>query len=124
MNSRWHSMSYKAVDEHENIFVFWKPGITIYDRDRLTEEEWGEWGSRGVWNISSVRKNRRHEAEFPEELARRVICLLSPRGGTVLDPFVGTGTTTYIAKREGRKWLGIDKSKRYASLAERRTNGS
>lgn len=124
MSCRWHSMSYKAVDEHENILVFWKPGITVYDRDRLTDEEWSEWGSRGVWHIASVRKNHRHEAEFPEELARRVIRLLSPRGGVVLDPFVGTGTTTCVARREGRKWLGIDKSKRHASLAERRTNGS
>ena len=124
MNSRWHPISYKAIDEYENILVFWKPGITTYDRSRLTEKEWSEWGSRGVWHISSVRKNQRHEAEFPEELARRVIRIFSPRRGVVLDPFVGTGTTTYIARNEGRKWIGIDKSKRCAKLAERRTNGT
>lgn len=81
MSSRWHSVSYRAVDECEHILVFWNPGITTYDRTRLTSSEWGEWGSRGVWQIPSVRRNRRHEAEFPEELARRVIRLFSPGGG-------------------------------------------
>ena len=69
-NSRWHSNSYRAVDEFEHVYVFWKPGITEYDRERLDSEEWAIWGSRGVWNIPSVRRNDRHEAEFPEELAR------------------------------------------------------
>ena len=101
-NSRWHSNSYRAVDEFEHIYVFWKPGITEYDRERLSNQEWTDWGSRGVWNIKSVRRNNRHESEFPEELARRVIQLFSPLGGMVLDPFVGTGTTAVVADRLGR----------------------
>lgn len=122
MNSRWHSMSYRAVDEYEHILVFWNPGITTYDRNRLTPSEWGEWGSRGVWQIRSVRKNRRHEAEFPEELARRVIRLFSGGGGVVLDPFVGTGTTTRVARLEGRHWIGIEAVPEYVKIARRRTN--
>ena len=121
-NSRWHSNSYRAVDEFEHIYVFWKPGITEYDRNRLSSEEWAEWGSRGVWNIRSVHRNNRHEAEFPEELAERVIRLFSPVGGVVLDPFVGTGTTTTVAKRLGRQWIGIDMDPRCAAAAQRRTN--
>ena len=78
--SRWHSNSYRAVDEFEHIYVFWSPGVTEYDRDRLDASEWAEWGSRGVWNIRSVARNDRHEAEFPEELARRVIRLFSTTG--------------------------------------------
>lgn len=124
MNSRWHSMSYRAVDEFEHILVFWKPGITVYDRDRLTASEWSEWGSRGVWNIPSVRKNHRHEAEFPEELARRVIRLFSGARGLVIDPFVGTGTTTRMAMLEGRKWIGIDADPDFVKIARSRTNGS
>ena len=123
-NSRWHSNSYRAVDEFEHIYVFWLPGITEYDRDRLDSEEWAEWGSRGVWTIRSVRRNDRHEAEFPEELARRVIKLFSPVGGVVLDPFVGTGTTTAVAKALGREWIGIDIDSRNVSIARRRTNDS
>ena len=123
-NSQWHSNSYRAVDEFEHIYVFWRPGITEYDRDRLTRQEWSEWGSRGVWNIRSVRRNDRHEAEFPEELARRVIKLFFPAGGVVLDPFVGTGTTTAVAKTLGRRWIGIDSEPAYVAMAQRRTDES
>ena len=120
-NSRWHSNSYRAVDEFEHVYVFWRPGITQYDRHRLTPNEWAKWGSRGVWNIRSVGRNDRHEAEFPEELANRVIRLFSPVGGVVLDPFVGTGTTTKAARQLGRQWLGIDIEAQYAHMARRRT---
>ena len=123
-NSRWHSNSYRAVDEFEHIYVFWLPGIVEYDRERLTDREWSEWGSRGVWQIRSVSKNQRHEAEFPEELAARVIRLFSPKWGTVLDPFVGSGTTTVVAKRLERQWLGIESNSHYASIARARTNAA
>ena len=121
-NSRWHSNSYRAIDEFEHLYIFWKPGITEYERDRLTGKEWAEWGSRGVWEIASIRKNDRHEAEFPEKLAERVIKLFCPPRGVVIDPFVGTGTTTAVAKRLGRKWLGIDAQAKYTRAARHRTN--
>ncbi len=120
-NSRWHSNSYRSVDEFEHIYIFWRPGIVDYDRSRISDREWSEWGSRGVWNIRSVQANERHEAEFPEELASRVIRLFSPKGGLVLDPFVGSGTTTAVARRLGRDWLGIDADPDYAEIAEQRT---
>lgn len=120
--SRWHSNSYRAVDEFEHIYVFWAPGVVEYDRNRLTAEEWSDWGSRGVWSIRSVHRNERHEAEFPEELARRVIKLFSPPGGIVLDPFVGSGTTTAVAKSLRRRWLGVDISEEYTVTAQHRTD--
>ena len=123
-NSRWHSISYRAVDEFEHIYVFWKPGVVKFDRNRLEPHEWAEWGSRGVWQIKSVRKNDRHEAEFPEELAERVIKLLSPKNGIVIDPFVGSGTTAAVAKRMGRQWLGIDNDPDAVKTAVRRINDS
>ncbi len=119
-NSQWHSNSYRAVDEFEHIYVFWKPGITEYDRHRLTPDEWADWGSRGVWQIQSVRRNDRHEAEFPGTLAERVIRLYSPAGGVVIDPFVGSGTTALVANKNQRQWLGIDISEQYVALARRR----
>ena len=122
-NSRWHSTSYRAVDEFEHLYIFWKPGITTFDRTRITAEEWAEWGSRGVWQIRSVRHNSRHEAEFPEELAERVIRLLSTEGDAILDPFVGSGTTAAVAQRLRRQWLGIDSDPQATLVARRRTNG-
>ena len=72
-NSRWASISYRAVDEFEYLFFFWKPGATIVDKSRLAPQEWSEWGSRAVWQIPSVRANDNHEAKYPIELPRRVI---------------------------------------------------
>jgi DNA modification methylase len=119
-NSRWHSLSYRSVDEFEYIYVFWKPGITTIDRERLSKSEWAEWGSRGVWNIPSVRSNEEHEAMFPIELARRVIRLFSAPDELVLDPFVGSGTTVVAAVQDGRRYLGFELLPSYAALASQR----
>jgi site-specific DNA-methyltransferase (adenine-specific) len=118
-NSRWHTNSYRAVDEFEYLYIFWKPGITTIDRRRLSHEEWVEWGSRAVWYIPSVRANDDHEAKFPLELPRRVIRLLTAPGDTVLDCFLGSGTTALAALLEGRRFIGIDKEGRYVKLARR-----
>lgn len=116
-NSRWASLSYRSVDEFEYLYFFWKPGITTYDRSRLTPTEWKEWGSRGVWNIPSVRANDDHEAKFPVELPRRVIKLLTDPDETVLDCFMGSGTTAVAARRESRRFIGIEMEPKYVALA-------
>ena len=119
-NSRWHSLSYRSVDEFEYVYVFWKPGITDVDRSRLSKDDWSEWGSRGVWNIPSVRSNDIHEAQFPLELARRAIRLWSGTDELVLDCFVGSGTTVVAAIEENRRYIGIELLPRYADLASKR----
>ncbi len=116
-NSRWHTLSYRFVDEFEYLYFFWKPGETVVDRNRLTSEEWGAWGSRAVWNMPSVRANDDHEAKFPLELPRRVIKMLTKAGDTVLDCFMGSGTTAIAAIREKRNYIGIELEPRYADLA-------
>lgn len=116
-NSRWHSLSYRSVDEFEYVYVFWKPGITDVDRSRLSKSEWSEWGSRGVWNIPSVRSNDIHEAQFPIELARRVVRLWSETDDLVMDCFIGSGTTAVAAIQENRRYIGIELLPRYAELA-------
>jgi len=119
-NSRWHSLSYRSVDEFEYLYFFWKPGVTTFDRGRLTKDEWAEWGSRAVWTIRSVRANDDHEAKFPIELSRRAIRLLTDPNDTVLDCFLGSGTTALAALEQGRKFIGIEIEKQYADLARRR----
>jgi site-specific DNA-methyltransferase (adenine-specific) len=116
-NSRWHTMSYRAVDEFEYIYIFWKPGQTRVDKSRLTKDEWIEWGSRAVWRIPSVRANDDHEAKFPLELPRRLIRLFSDPGDLVIDPFVGSGTTAIAAAKENRRFIGIDKEALYVQMA-------
>jgi DNA modification methylase len=116
-NSRWASLSYRAVDEFEYVFIFWKPGITKVDRSRLTRDEWSEWGSRAVWSFPSVRSNNIHEAMFPVELPRRCIRLLTDPGDVVLDCFMGSGTTALAAVETGRDYIGIELFEEYACAA-------
>jgi site-specific DNA-methyltransferase (adenine-specific) len=118
-NSRWHTNSYRAVDEFEYIYIFWKPGITKVSRNRLSREEWAEWGSRGVWSFASVRANDNHEAKFPLELPRRVIRLLTDPGATVLDCFMGSGTTAVAAIQERRHFIGIEMLEKHVRQARR-----
>lgn len=117
-NSRWHSLSYKSVDEFEYLYVFWKPGVTKVDRNRLTKKEWREWGSRGVRHIPSVRTNDDHEAKFSLELPRRFIQLLTEPDEIVLDCFMGSGTTAMAAIRQHRKFIGIELIEEYVKLAQ------
>ncbi len=121
-NSRWHSLSYKSVDEFEYLYVFWKPGVTKIDRQRLTPKEWKDWGSRAVWNIPSVRVNDDHEAKFPLELPSRFIKLLTEPGDIVLDCFMGSGTTAVAATQLDRKFIGIELLDKYAQLAQKNIN--
>lgn len=116
-NSRWHTMSYRAVDEFEHLLFFWKPGITRVDKSRLSRDEWVAWGSRAVWTIPSVRANDDHEAKFPLELPRRIIQLLTEPGELVLDCFAGSGTTGVAAIQEERRFVGVELNAEYARLA-------
>ncbi len=120
-NSKWHSLSYKSVDEFEYLYVFWKPGITKIDRQRLISDEWKNWGSRSVWTIPSVRANDDHEAKFPIELPSRFIKLLTEPEDVILDCFVGSGTTAVAAIQLDRKFIGIELLDKYVKLAQKNT---
>ena len=117
-NCKWTTNTLKSVSETEDLYIFWKPGEYVVNRDRLTPEEWKEWGYRQVWDIPSVRANDVHSAMFPVELASRVIRLFSDVGDVVLDPFVGSGTTAIAAIQTGRKYIGIEMMPQYAKLAQ------
>jgi len=87
----------------------------------ITADEFKKW-VYAKWDIApeSNMKKYGHPAMFPEELAERVIKLFSFRGDVVLDPFNGVGTTCVVAKRLGRKYIGIDISEEYCKKAEER----
>lgn len=83
-----------------------------------------------VWSLHTENRPKRfivpgamspgHFAPFPEELCERPILASSPSGGIVLDPFMGSGTTAVVARRLGRRFLGIDLSAEYVTLANQR----
>lgn len=119
-NSKWTTNTLRAVSEYEYLYIFWKPGEYVVNRDRLTPSEWKEWGLRQIWNISSVRKNDIHQAMFPLELASRVIRLFTDPMDIVLDPFLGSGTTAVAAIQNQRQYIGIEKEQKYATLSQER----
>ena len=74
-----------------------------------------------VWEILPEKKSN-HYAPFPEDLVEFPIIVTCPPKGVVLDPFVGSGTTCYIAMKNNRKSIGIDINKDFIYYAQERCN--
>ncbi len=72
------------------------------------------------WDISTARRKGAHFAVFPEKLCERPIRAGCPANGLVLDPFVGSGTTAVVAKRLGRRFIGLEINPDYVKLANQR----
>lgn len=87
----------------------------------INEEEFKQWVV-AKWSIAPERnmKEYGHPAMFPEQLVERVLKLFSYKNDVVLDPFNGAGTTTVVAKRLHRRYLGIDISREYCDTALKR----
>lgn len=75
---------------------------------------------RSVWTVATQAFPEAHFATFPEELIQPCILAGCPVGGTVLDPFSGSGTTGVVALRYHRDFLGIELNPEYAKMARRR----
>ena len=95
-----------------------KPTQSQRDLSRLSKKEFTEW-FRQFWNIRG-ESTKNHPAPFPLELAHRIVRMFSFVGDTVLDPFVGTGTTMLAAMKCSRNSLGIDIEPTYIDFAEAR----
>lgn len=121
----WKSPSNpRILPPFEMIINFHKNSPKIIEKGEtdLTKEEFVSW-TNGLWVIGpESAKKRKHPAPFPEELAKRCIKMHSYIGAVVLDPFNGCGTTTAVAKKLNRNWIGFDISKEYCTLAEERLN--
>lgn len=99
---------------HENVFIFSKGPRYYFNRDALAGEE-------DVWKIVARPENPgAHFAPYPRELVDRCLACGCPAGGTVLDPFVGSGTTMVSALASGRQAVGIELKPEYADFAAKR----
>jgi len=87
----------------------------------ISSEEFRKW-TYGKWEIRPEvnMKNFNHPAMSPEELVVRLLKLFSYKGDLVLDPFNGVGTTTLVACKLDRKYIGIDISEEYCKIAKKR----
>ncbi len=110
-------------DIHEYILIFSKDTFTHSRKGKestITKEEFLEW-TKSVWTFPAVSaKMIGHPAPFPEELPHRLIKLYSFKEDVILDPFLGSGTTSLSAIKNGRNYIGYDTNKKYIELANKR----
>ncbi len=113
MGSIYYPRDGYVTYEHEFIVLFKKRGKTKAPSDaakkesRLTKEQRSRW-FRGIWDDIRPERQNGHGAMFPVEIPERLIRMFTFSGETVLDPFMGSGTTGVAAHRSGRNSIGIE----------------
>lgn len=80
----------------------------------------GKRNRRSVWTVATQPYSGAHFATMPSKLVEPCVLAGCPAGGTVLDPFAGSGTTGAVAKEWGREFIGIELNAAYIALAEER----
>lgn len=75
---------------------------------------------RNLWELSAERHKTTHPTEKPEKLLERIVLIGSEEGDTVLDPFMGSGTTGVVAKQLNRNFIGIEIDSAYFKIAKER----
>lgn len=112
--------------DYEFILIFKKLGTPskvskeIKDQSKMTTEEWKEYFS-GHWNFGGAKQDG-HIAMFPEELPKRLIKMFAFKGETVLDPFMGSGTTSLAAKNLERNSIGYEINPEFIEIAKQKLN--
>jgi DNA modification methylase len=114
----------------EYILVFRQPGEAIYKHKSQEQKEAARYPinrlftmdtANNIWHIAPVPPGfLDHPCPFPEEIPYRLIQMYSYPGDLVLDPFVGSGQTTKVAKWLNRRFVGYDTVERYVQLARER----
>ena len=91
-------------------------------RERWKKNERGEYvrNKRSVWTVPTQPFPEAHFAVYPPALITPCILAGCPVGGTVLDPFAGSGTTLLVAIQHHRKAIGIELNPEYIEIAKRR----
>lgn len=110
-----------------------RPVIAPYRDKEGNPKDWVEDGQNkyrltapsNIWtDISipfwSMRENTPHPTQKPEKLIAKLILASSREGDVIFDPFLGSGTTSVTAKKLGRHYIGIEREKEYAAIAEKR----
>jgi len=112
--------------DYEFILIFKKPGKSpkipkdVKEKSKLTKEEWKEY-FYGHWYFGGARQIE-HEAMFPEELPKRLIKMYTFVGDTVLDPFLGSGTTVKAALTLSRNAIGYEINEKFLDVIKDKLN--
>lgn len=114
--------------DFEYILLFKKPGIapkpTLAQKENsaMTNEEWNTYFN-GHWYFSGAKQDK-HLAMFPEELPNRLIRMFSFPNETVLDPFLGSGTTSLVAKKLNRNSVGYEINPGFIPIIKEKIGGN
>lgn len=100
-----------------------KPSVVNRVLSVISDQNHKEW-FRCIWSGVTGASTRNHPAPFPEEVAERLVRMFSFAGDVVLDPFMGTGTTTVAAAKWGRNSIGVEIDPHYFGLAKKRIRKS
>jgi DNA modification methylase len=109
------SVTDRPTKAHEYLFLLTRSPRYFYGTAQRARNK------RSVWEIATESYPDAHFATFPQALVEPCVLAGCPEGGTVLDPFLGSGTTALVARRLGRHSIGIELNPRYAELAAART---
>lgn len=111
--------------DYEFILIFKKSGRAptvsreIREKSKMSKEEWNQFFV-GHWYFNGAKQDK-HLAMFPEELPYRLIKMFSFVGDTILDPFLGSGTTTLSAKKLFRNSVGYEINKQFLPVIKEKT---
>ena len=110
--------------DYEYVLIFKKPGKSrkvskdIKEASKLSKEEWKEY-FYGHWRFGGARQID-HQAMFPDELPKRIIKMFTFIGETVLDPFLGSGTTAKVALQLGRNVVGYEINENFLEIIKKK----
>jgi len=131
----WHkpnpmpeSVQDRCTKAHEYIFLLSKSPKYYYDNEAIKEESQLDASEtknkRSVWSVSPVAYKEAHFATYPPELIKPCILAGCPEGGTVLDPFGGSGTTAQVSNNLNRNAILCELNPEYVEIAKGRLQES
>jgi site-specific DNA-methyltransferase (adenine-specific) len=130
----WHkpnpmpeSVEDRCTRAHEYIFLLSKKPRYYYDHEAVKEttvDATERKNKRSVWTVNTRGYKGAHFAVYPEDLITPCVLAGCPVGGTVFDPFTGSGTTAVVALKHGRNYIGTELNPEYVKIAEDRIRES
>jgi DNA modification methylase len=114
-----HETLVYAIKDRDARYTFHYKSMRAYNNDLQMRSDWEIPICSGEERIR-VEGEKAHSTQKPEELLRRVIISSSNPGDTVLDPFMGSGTTGAVSKLLRRNYIGIEREEKYIKVAEQR----
>jgi DNA modification methylase len=129
VGNEWQAMGYGDAGTYSRFFLI--PKADRGDREPVLgghgltgELRTMNDGANGHDPARPIQRANTHPTVKPTDLMRHLVRLVTPTGGRILDPFLGSGTTGLAAELEGFDWVGIEREAEYIAIAEARLNGT